>query len=44
MKTKFGKIDLEERLKRSVIECRQGKPEPRVYRENIAHVKDLFKL
>lgn len=44
MKTKFGKIDLEERLKRSVMECRQGKPEPRVYRENIAHVKDLFKL
>lgn len=44
MKAKFGKIDLEQRLRKNIAECEAGRPEPRVYRENIDYVKDLFKL
>lgn len=44
MRAKYGQIDLEQRLKKNIEDCQAGKPEPRVYRENIEHVKALFKL
>jgi hypothetical protein len=43
MKSRYGQIDLEQRLKERIKACEQGEPEPRVYRENIESVKDLLK-
>lgn len=42
MKTKFGDLDLEKRLQKNILECSNGKPEPRVYREKIKDVIKLF--
>lgn len=44
MKEKHGEFDLERRLKENIEQCASGqKPEPRVYRQPIAEVQELFK-
>lgn len=42
MAKKFGDLDLAERLKKNIEECKNGKPEPRVYRLEIKDVLKLF--
>lgn len=42
MKSRFGQINLEQRLKDRIKACEDGEPEPRVYRENIESVKALL--
>lgn len=42
MKDRFGDLDLEKRLMKTVEECKNGKPEPRVYRQPIKEVVELF--
>jgi len=42
MKSRYGSIDLEVRLKERIARCDAGEPEPRVYREPIDEVKKLF--
>ena len=43
MVTKFGQLDLSNRLQKNIEECKNGKPEPRVYRLDIKQVVELFK-
>lgn len=43
MSSRFGELDLEKRLRENVEACATGKPEPRVYREPIKDVLELFK-
>lgn len=43
MKEKHGDFNLEQRLKDDIDECANGKPEPRVYRQTIEEVIELFK-
>lgn len=43
MGEKYGKLDLEKRLIKNIEECKAGKDEPRVYREYIKNVIELFK-
>ena len=42
MNVKYGKLDLEKRLLKNIEDCQNGKPEPRVYRDYIQDVIDLF--
>jgi len=42
MKSRFGVIDIEKRLKDRIKACEDGAPEPRVYRDNIEGVKALL--
>ncbi len=37
-----GDLDLEKRLRQNIEECQNGKPEPRVYRDYIKNVIELF--
>lgn len=42
MAQKHGALDLEKRLRQNIEECKNGRPEPRVYRMNIKEVLALF--
>ena len=42
MTKQFGSFDLEKRLQQRIKDCEAGKPEPRIYREPISKVKELF--
>ena len=42
MKERYGDLDLEKRLMKNIEECKNGKPEPRVYRDYIKDVIELF--
>lgn len=42
MGKKHGDLDLEKRLRQNIEECSKGKPEPRVYRDYIKEVRELF--
>lgn len=42
MSKNYGNLDLAERLQKNIEECKNGKPEPRVYRMEIKDVLKLF--
>jgi hypothetical protein len=42
MKSRYGVIDLERRLKENIAACENGAPEPRVYRDDIKSVRSLL--
>jgi len=42
MSKKYGNLDLSDRLQKNIEECKNGKPEPRVYRMEIKDVLKLF--
>lgn len=44
MKSRYGSIDLERRLRERIEACEKGEPEPRVYRDKIEQVKNLLNL
>ena len=44
MQKTHGDFDLEKRLRQNIQECQDGKPEPRVYRDSIQDVIELFKI
>jgi hypothetical protein len=43
MAVMHGAFDLEQRLRKNIDDCKNGKPEPRVYRLPINEVEDVFK-
>ena len=42
MKSRYGQINIEQRLQDRIKECENGAPEPRVYRDNIEGVRNLL--
>jgi hypothetical protein len=44
MQKNHGKLDLEKRLRQNIQQCQDGMPEPRVYRDYIQDVIELFKI